>query len=147
MDAGKLVSDEIVNIIIVSQRIDLEDCAGNGFILDGYPKNIGCKLILIGEMFVSKKASSLDTVIELQVDDDALIDRITGRYTSAQIVVMVIMIATNILFHQDGVCDNCGSTEFKRRPDDVEDTVRVRLFTYYKINFAADRLLFCFAQT
>jgi adenylate kinase len=126
MSAGKLVSNDIVNKI-VSDRIDMDDCA-RGFILDGYPRTLA-QADSLDEMFASK-GLALDAVIELQVDDDALIDRITGRFICAN---------CGEGYHdryklpaKDGVCDKCGSSDFKRRPDDVEDTVRVRLFTYYK---------------
>jgi len=126
MSAGKLVSNEIVNKI-VSDRVDQDDCA-DGFILDGYPRTLA-QADSLDEMFEGK-GLTLDAVIELRVDDDALIDRITGRFICA---------SCGEGYHDryklpknDGVCDKCGSTDFKRRPDDVEDTVRVRLFTYYK---------------
>lgn len=126
MSAGKLVSNEIVNKI-VSDRVDQDDC-GDGFILDGYPRTLA-QADSLDEMFKGK-GLTLDAVIELRVDDDALIDRITGRFICA---------SCGEGYHDryklpknDGVCDKCGSTDFKRRPDDVEDTVRVRLFTYYK---------------
>lgn len=126
MNAGKLVSDDMVNKI-VSDRIDLDDCA-NGFVLDGYPRTLA-QADSVDEIF-SDKGIELDAVIELRVDDDALVDRITGRF---------LCVSCGEGYHDryklpvaDGVCDNCGSADFKRRPDDVEDTVRVRLFTYYK---------------
>ncbi len=126
MAAGKLVSNDIVNKI-VSDRIDLKDCA-NGFILDGYPRTLA-QADSLDEMF-DEKGLELDAVIELRVDDDALVDRITGRFICA---------SCGEGYHDryklpkvDGICDKCGSHDFKRRPDDVEDTVRVRLFTYYK---------------
>ncbi len=126
MDAGKLVLDEIVNNI-VSARIDEDDCR-DGFILDGYPRTL-MQADSVSTMFEAKNIG-LDAVVELQVDDDALIERITGRYICA---------SCGEGYHDrykhpevEGVCDKCGSTDFKRRPDDIEETVRVRLFTYYK---------------
>lgn len=126
MNAGKLVSDDIVNKI-VSDRIDQTDCSG-GFILDGYPRTLA-QADSVGEMFEQKELS-LDAVVELRVDDDALVERITGRFLCANCGegyhdrYKLPLVA--------GVCDKCGSTDFKRRPDDIEETVRVRLFTYYK---------------
>ena len=82
------------------------------------------------DALLSDKGLTLDAVISMDVDDDLLVDRVSGRFTCG---------ACGEGYHDryklpvvDGVCDNCGSTDFKRRPDDVEDTVRVRLFTYYK---------------
>ena len=126
MDAGKLVSDDIVNAI-VSDRLDESDCQ-NGFILDGYPRT----LIQADatEKMLSEKDMPLDCAIEIRVDDDILVERISGRYTCAD---------CGTGYHdqflqpkKDGVCDKCGGTEFKRRPDDKAETVRTRLQAYYK---------------
>ncbi|MER0239410.1 adenylate kinase [Fulvimarina sp. MAC8] len=126
MDSGGLVSDDIVNQI-VSDRIEEEDCA-NGFILDGYPRTLNQADAL--DEILSAKNMKLDRVVEMKVDDDALVHRITGRYTCA---------SCGALYHdtdkkpaKEGVCDECGSTEFKRREDDNEATVRQRLRAYYK---------------
>ena len=126
MDAGNLVSDEIVNAI-VSERIDQPDCA-KGFILDGYPRTL-VQADAVGAM-LSSKGTALDVVIELAVDDGVLVDRISGRYTCAR---------CGAGYHDrnhkpkvDGVCDKCGSTEFKRRADDNAETVSTRLQDYYK---------------
>jgi len=126
MKAGKLVSDEIVNDI-VSERIDATDCA-HGFILDGYPRTLAQADAL--EAMLRQKGMALDVVIELKVDDDVLVDRVSGRYTCAR---------CGTGYHDrtnqpkvPGVCDKCGSTEFKRRPDDNAETLRTRLQAYYK---------------
>ena len=126
MDAGNLVSDEIVNAI-VSERIDAPDCA-NGFILDGYPRTLVQADAV--ETMLTTKGTPLDVVIEFQVDDGVLVDRISGRYTCAK---------CGAGYHDhshkpkvDGVCDKCGSTEFKRRADDNAATVVTRLQDYYK---------------
>ena len=126
MDAGKLVSDDIV-IDIVSERIDQPDCA-NGFILDGFPRTL--VQADATEAMLDSKGIALDVVIELQVNDSVLVDRVAGRYTCAK---------CGAGYHDrnhkpkvDGVCDKCGSTEFKRRPDDNAETMVTRLQAYYK---------------
>lgn len=126
MDAGKLVSDDVVNAI-VSDRIDEPDCE-NGFILDGYPRTLTQADAV--EQTLTEKGQTLDGVIELRVDDDAMVDRIAGRYTCS---------SCGTGYHDtmnkpevDGVCDKCGSTEFKRRPDDNAEAMRTRLTVYYK---------------
>ncbi|MBR0555903.1 adenylate kinase [Ciceribacter sp. L1K23] len=126
MDAGNLVSDDIVNAI-VSERIDAPDCA-NGFILDGYPRTL-VQADAVEAMLADKKMQ-LDVVIELQVNDSVLVDRVAGRYTCAN---------CGAGYHDrlqkpkvEGVCDKCGSTEFKRRPDDNAETMTTRLQDYYK---------------
>jgi adenylate kinase len=124
MDAGDLVSDDIVTGIIGEALDDL--APATGVIFDGYPRT-AAQAGSLDELLVSRDRS-LDHVIELVVDEDALVDRITGRYTCAK---------CNAGYHdrhlkpaKDGVCDACGSTDFKRRPDDNEETVRTRMAEY-----------------
>lgn len=126
MDAGKLVSDDIV-IGIVADRIEQPDCA-KGFILDGFPRT----LVQADATDAMLKAKGLDisAVIEIVVDDEILADRIAGRYTCAQCGAGYH--DTNLKPKVEGVCDRCGSTHFKRRPDDNRETVVARLQTYYK---------------
>ncbi len=126
MDAGKLVSDDVV-IGIVSERIDEPDCA-NGFILDGFPRTLAQADAT--EAMLTGKGVELDKVIEIRVDDEVLAERVSGRYTCAK---------CGAGYHdsfqkpeKEGVCDKCGSTEFKRRPDDNAETVLTRLQAYYK---------------
>ncbi|MFN3719061.1 MAG: adenylate kinase [Rhizobium rhizophilum] len=126
MDAGKLVSDDIV-IAIVSERIDAPDCA-NGFILDGFPRTL-VQADATEAMLAGKKLD-LSAVIEIRVDDEILADRIAGRYTCANCGAGYH--DENLKPKAEGVCDKCGSTHFKRRPDDNRDTVRTRLQAYYK---------------
>ncbi|WP_027233181.1 adenylate kinase [Phyllobacterium sp. UNC302MFCol5.2] len=126
MDAGNLVSDEIVNAI-VSERIDQPD-AVKGFILDGYPRTL-VQADAVEDMLAAK-GLELDCVIELEVDDNVLVERISGRYSCARCGTGYH--DTNKKPHVAGVCDKCGSTEFKRRPDDNAETVRTRLEAYYK---------------
>ncbi|MCL6709091.1 adenylate kinase [Pseudomonas sp. R2.Fl] len=126
MDAGNLVSDDIVNAI-VSERIDAPDCS-KGFILDGYPRTLVQADAV--EAMLAAKGMQLDVVIELQVNDSVLVERVSGRYTCAR---------CGAGYHDtlqkpkvEGVCDRCGSTEFKRRPDDNAETMTTRLQDYYK---------------
>lgn len=126
MDAGKLVSDDIVNAI-VSERMDEPDCK-NGFILDGFPRTL-VQADALGRM-LSEKDMPLDCAIEVRVDDDILVERIAGRYTCATCGAGYH--DTFLKPKNEGVCDKCGGTEFKRRPDDNADTVRTRLWAYYK---------------
>src|SRR3954453_14838345 len=123
MDAGELVSDAIVTALI-GERLD---AAGNhGAIFDGFPRTRAQAEAL--DLLLSERGRKLDYVIELQVDEDALVKRITGRFTCAK---------CGTGYHdqfkppiQPGVCNACGSTEFVRRPDDNEATVRTRMAEY-----------------
>jgi adenylate kinase len=124
MEAGQLVSDEIVSGII-GERLDQPDTA-KGVIFDGYPRTAAQAASL--DTLLADRGQILDHVIELEVDEDALVERITGRFTCAK---------CNEGYHDrfkqpkvEGVCDVCGSTEFKRRPDDNEETVRTRMAEY-----------------
>lgn len=125
MDAGELVTDEIV-IGIVDERLDQPDVA-RGVIFDGFPRTTAQAEALDG--LLEKKSMQLDAVVSMDVDDELLVDRISGRYTCAM---------CGEGYHdrhkvpaKEGVCDNCGSTEFKRRADDNEETVRQRLVAYH----------------
>ena len=124
MDAGGLVSD-----VIVSELIDAELTAmgpDTGAIFDGYPRTEKQAEML--DQLLAKHGRSLDHVIELGVDEDALVARITGRYTCAECGA-----GYHDTFKQPktpGKCDQCGATEFKRRPDDNEETVRHRMQVY-----------------
>ncbi|MCP4315351.1 MAG: adenylate kinase [Hyphomicrobiales bacterium] len=126
MDAGKLVSDDIVNAI-VSERLDQPDCQA-GFILDGFPRTL--VQADATEKMLASKNMALSCVLELRVDDDVLVDRIGGRYTCANCGAGYH--DENLKPATEGVCDKCGSTEFNRRPDDNPETVRTRLQAYYK---------------
>lgn len=124
MDAGELVSDEIVSDLIDAELGAMD--AGTGAIFDGYPRTEEQARILDG--LLEKHGRNLDYVIELEVNEDALVERITGRFSCAN---------CGALYHdsanppaKEGVCDQCGSTEFKRRPDDNEETVRTRMQEY-----------------
>ncbi len=124
MEAGELVSDEIVSALIGDEL----DAMGSeqGAIFDGYPRTAPQAVSL--DEILNSRGRSLDHVIELAVDEDALVERITGRYTCASCGK-----GYHDKFEQPkvaGTCDKCGSTEFKRRPDDNEETVRTRMAEY-----------------
>ena len=124
MEAGQLVSDEIV-IGIIDKRIDAPDCK-SGFVLDGFPRTEK-QAIALDEM-LTRKGKKIDGVIELAVDEDALVERISGRFACAK---------CGAGYHdkfqrpkKEGVCDVCGGTEFTRRKDDNAETVKARLKAY-----------------
>jgi len=124
MEAGELMPDEII-IDMIAERIGQPDCR-NGFVLDGFPRTTR-QAAALDEM-LGRKRAALDAVIELTVDEDALIERISGRFSCAK---------CGAGYHEkykrpkvDGVCDVCGSTEFSRRKDDNAETVAARLEAY-----------------
>jgi adenylate kinase len=126
MDAGELVSDERI-ISMIFLRMENLDCKG-GCILDGFPRTTP-QAEALNKMLVEKNIN-IDHVIEMKVDDEAMVDRITGRYTCSK---------CGRGYHDtfkkpdiDGVCNNCGGTEFIRRADDNAETVRSRLFAYHE---------------
>ena len=126
IDAGALVPDQMI-IDMIAERIDEDDCA-NGFILDGFPRTTRQGEAL-DAMFV-EKGLKLDHVIEIRVDDEAMVQRITGRYTCAECGA-----GYHDTFQRpkvDGVCDTCGGTRFTRRSDDNAATVRARLKAYHE---------------
>ena len=123
MEAGELVSDAIVSALI-GERLDAD--GGRGAIFDGFPRT--CAQAEALDLLLSERGRSLDHVIELEVDEDALVERITGRFSCG---------SCGAPYHDKyklplnpGACDVCGSPDFKRRPDDNEATVRTRLAEY-----------------
>jgi adenylate kinase len=126
MILGNLVPDEIL-VGMISKRIDHLDCV-NGFILDGFPRTTTQAGSL--DVMLEKKCLKIDHVIKLDVDDDFIIKRITGRYACSN---------CGAGYHdefqkptKDGICDKCGENAFFRRDDDNENTVRSRLRVYQK---------------
>ena len=125
MERGELVSDDIM-IAMIKDRIQQPDCA-RGFILDGFPRTTA-QAEALDEM-LADMGLALDHVVEMKVDDAALVGRITGRYSCAK---------CGAGYHdefqkpaKEGVCDSCGSTEFSRRKDDNAETVTSRLAAYH----------------
>lgn len=125
MGKGQLVPDDIM-IEMIAERISEPDCR-NGFILDGFPRTTPQAEAL--DKMLAEKGLDLDYVIEMRVDDGALVERITGRFACAK---------CGTGYHDkfkrpkvQGVCDVCGSREFVRREDDNADTVKARLAAYH----------------
>lgn len=124
MEAGNLVTDELI-ISMIASRVEQDDCK-KGYILDGFPRTTAQAEAL--DAMLADKGQKLDSVIEMVVDEEALVGRITGRYTCSK---------CGQGYHDEfqkpateGVCDKCDATEFSRRADDNEETVRSRLVSY-----------------
>lgn len=126
MEAGQLVPDALITEML-GKRIEAEDCK-RGFILDGFPRTLAQAEAL--DRMLAAKGRGIDHVIELKVDDAALVERISGRFTCAK---------CGEGYHDrfkrpkvEGVCDACGGTEFTRRADDRAETVAARLEAYHR---------------
>lgn len=125
MERGELVPDDLV-IGVIAERLDQGD-AGQGYILDGFPRTIAQAEAL--DRLLVERGKQLDRVIEMKVDDDALVERITGRFACAHCGE-----GYHDLYKMPkvpGVCDRCGGTNFVRRKDDTEEVVRARLKAYH----------------
>lgn len=125
MDTGQLVPDDLT-IGMIAERIAEPDCS-RGFVLDGFPRTLAQAVAL--DTMLTSKGLWLDRVIEMRIEDAALIRRIVGRFSCAQ---------CGAVYHDDfkptrrpGVCDACGATEFTRRKDDNAETVKARLAAYH----------------
>jgi adenylate kinase len=125
MERGELVPDSLV-IGLIAERVD-HDVDVPGFILDGFPRTIAQAEAL--DRLMAERGKKVDVAVEMQVDDEALIERITGRFACA---------SCGEGYHNpfkmpkvEGVCDRCGGTEFVRRKDDTEEVVRARLKAYH----------------
>jgi adenylate kinase len=124
MEAGKLVPDELM-VSLIEDRIAQPDCA-KGFILDGFPRTEAQAEAL--DTMLAKTAQKLDEVVEMEVDEAALTERVVGRFTCA-----VCGTGYHDKFKRpkvEGVCDVCGSKEFTRRKDDNADTMKTRMAAY-----------------
>ena len=124
MEAGELVPDELM-VALIAERIDEPDCA-NGFILDGFPRTVAQADAL--DRMLAERGLALDRVVAMEVDEEALIERIVGRFSCAD---------CGAGYHdqfkrprQEGVCDQCGSRNFTRRADDNRETMIARLAAY-----------------
>jgi adenylate kinase len=124
MERGELVPDELM-VGLIKDRIAQPDCA-KGFILDGFPRTEAQAKAL--DKMLAETAKKLDRVIEMEVDEKALTERVVGRFSCAK---------CGTGYHDkfkrpkaDGVCDVCGSTEFTRRKDDNAETMKTRMATY-----------------
>ena len=125
MERGELVPDDLV-IGLIAERLDQGD-AGQGYIMDGFPRTIAQAEAL--DRLLTERGKQLDRVIEMKVDDDALVERITGRFACAHCGE-----GYHDLYKMPkvpGVCDRCGGTNFVRRKDDNEEVVRARLKAYH----------------
>ena len=127
MDAGQLVPDDLM-IDMIAKRIEREDCK-NGFILDGFPRTIPQAKAL--DALLAEKGIVIDALIAIEVDDEDLVERATGRFSCAK---------CGATYHdtfkrpkKDGACDTCGCTTFNRRSDDNAETVRARLKAYHTL--------------
>ena len=125
MSRGELVTDEIV-IGLIEEKLKGDN--GGGFIFDGFPRTLA-QADALGEL-LKKTGQTLSTVIEMAVDDDALVARISGRFTCGE-CGEVYHTKTKRPLKEDA-CDKCGANDFKFRADDNEDALRVRLLEYYK---------------
>ncbi|MGZ9810935.1 adenylate kinase [Pseudoroseicyclus sp. H15] len=125
MDAGNLVTDEIVIGLI---REKLQDGAAGGYIFDGFPRTLP-QADALGAL-LEEEGETLDHVIEMRVNDEALVSRIIARSTCASCGEVYNDETKPI--PADGKCSNCGGTEFKRRADDNEESLKTRLLAYYK---------------
>lgn len=125
MEAGQLVSDDIVLAILKDRMADPD--TARGVILDGFPRTDGQAAALDG--MLADRGQKVTAAISLEVDDDAMVGRVSGRYTCA---------GCGEGYHDEfkqpavaGTCDKCGGTAFKRRADDNAETVRERLKAYH----------------
>lgn len=126
MAEGKLVTDDIV-IGLIEEKLKGDN--GGGFIFDGFPRTLAQADAL--DELLENCGQSLAAVVEMRVDDDALVSRITGRFTCGN--CGEVYHAKTKQPKDDGICDQCGQSEMKHRADDNEESLRTRLMEYYKL--------------
>lgn len=126
MEKGELVPDEIM-IRMISERVSAPDCV-KGFLLDGFPRTVAQAEAL--DRMLAERQRKLDHVIQLVVDNEAMVERIGGRFSCKKCGAGYHDAFKKLA--RAGVCDACGSTEFLRRADDTPETVRTRLEAYDK---------------
>ena len=126
MDRGELVTDEIV-IGLIREQLESDSAVG-GYIFDGFPRTLG-QADALGRLLIDM-GENLDCVIEMKVDDDVLVDRITARATCG--ACGEVYNDNTKPIPADGKCSNCGASDFQRRADDNEESLRTRLMAYYK---------------
>ena len=126
MEAGELVPDDLM-VALIAERIEKPDCA-NGFILDGFPRTVAQADAL--DAMLAECGLALDRVVAIEVDEEALIQRIVGRFSCAD---------CGAGYHDhfnrpstEGICDQCGSKSFTRRADDNRETITARLAAYHE---------------
>jgi len=125
MERGQLVPDALV-INLIAERLD-EDTSAPGFIFDGFPRTLAQAEAL--DRLFKERGKALDRVVVMDVDDEALVERIAGRFACAKCGEGYH--DTNKTPRVEGVCDRCGAREFVRRPDDNAKVVRARLEAYH----------------
>jgi len=125
MAKGHLVTDEIV-IGLIEER--LTGANGGGFIFDGFPRTLK-QADALGAL-MDRIGQKIDAVVEIRVDDEVLKDRIVGRFTCGSCGAVYHDVTRPTA--KTGVCDACGSTDLRRRPDDTEEALRTRMLAYYR---------------
>ena len=126
MEAGELVPDDLM-VALIAERIEQPDCA-NGFILDGFPRTVAQADAL--DRMLAERGLALDRVVAIEVDEEALIERIVGRFSCADCGA-----GYHDQFNRpgaEGVCDQCGGANFTRRADDNRETMTARLAAYHE---------------
>jgi adenylate kinase len=126
MDAGHLVTDDIV-VGLIEEKLTTGAAAG-GYIFDGFPRTLK-QADALGAL-MARIGQPLDAVIELRVDDEALKQRIVGRFTCW--TCGAVYHDTNHPPKVSGTCDTCGGMTMKRRADDTEEALRTRMLAYYR---------------
>lgn len=126
ISGGNFMPDDIM-LRMIEDRIAMDDC-GKGFLLDGFPRTLAQAEGL--DALLARKGRKLDAVIALMVDEEILVERVSGRFSCKTCGA-----AYHDKFNRpkvDGVCDHCGGTEFVRRSDDTPETIRKRVEIFHR---------------